>query len=173
MCSSDLPLLLEKYMAAARRISTLAVGDRDVKSYTATYDVPRRLWQDDRMSEDLPFGSRGGLAVRHNFPVDGEYTIKVRLIRNNDNYIKGLGDRHQIDVRMDGKRLKLFAIGGEPKGRSGPVYSFINKDYKGDSEQESYEFTADFALEVRFPASAGMHSITAADRKSTRLNSSH
>jgi mono/diheme cytochrome c family protein len=156
------PLLLEKYMAVARRISTQAVGDADVKTYTATYDVPRRLTQEDRMSEDLPFGSRGGLAARHTFPVDGEYAIKVRLMRNNDNYIRGLGDRHQLDVRMDGKRLKLFAIGGEPKGRSGPVYAFINKDYKGDAEQENYEFTADYGVEVRFPATAGTHTITAA-----------
>jgi hypothetical protein len=156
------PLLIEKYMAAARRISTMAVGDRDVKAYTSTYDVHRRLTQDDRMSEDLPFGSRGGLAVRHHFPADGDYTIKVRLIRNNDNYIKGLGDRHQIDVRLDGRRLRLFAIGGEPVGRSGPVYAFINKDYKGDPAQEKYEFTADFGLEVRFPAAAGVHTITAA-----------
>ncbi|MSO19743.1 MAG: DUF1592 domain-containing protein [Acidobacteria bacterium] len=156
------PLLLEKYMVAARRISTLAVGDADVKTFTATYDVPRRLTQDDRMSEDLPFGSRGGLAVRHFFPVDGEYSIKVRLMKNNDNYIRGLGDRHQLDVRMDGARVKLFSVGGESVGRSGPVYAFINKDYKGDAEQENYELTADAHLQVRFPATAGTHTIAVA-----------
>ena len=156
------PLLIEKYMAAARRISTLAVGDADIKTFTASYDVSRRLTQDDRMSEDLPFGSRGGLAVRHFFPVDGEYSIKVRLMKNNDNYIRGLGDRHQLDVRMDGARVKLFSVGGESVGRSGPVYAFINKDYKGDAEQENYEFTADAHLQVRFPATAGTHTVAVA-----------
>jgi hypothetical protein len=149
------PVLLEGYMSAARRISEFAVGNPDIRPSTASYDVPRRLVQDDRVSEDLPFGSRGGIAVPHHFPLDGEYVIKVRLRRNNDNYIRGLGEPHQLDVRVDGARLKLFTIGGEHKGRSGPIYSFINKDYKGDPEQEDYEFTADEGLEVRFQAKAG------------------
>ena len=149
------PLLVERYMSAARKISRLAIGDPDVRPFTAEYNVSRRLVQDDRMSEDLPFGSRGGTAIRHYFPLDGEYVIKVRLQRNNDNYIRGLGEPHQLDVRLDGARLQLFTIGGEHKGRSGPVYSFINKDYLGDPEQEKYEFTADEGLEVRFQAKAG------------------
>jgi len=149
------PLLLERYMAAARKISLLAVGDAALRPFAASYDVSRRLVQDDRMSEDLPFGSRGGSAIRHTFPLDGEYVIKIRLQRNNDNYIRGLDEPHQLDVRLDGARLKLFTIGGEHMGRSAPVYSFINKDYKGDPEQEKYEFTADAGLEVRFQAEAG------------------
>ena len=149
------PLLVERYMSAARKISRLAIGDPDVRPFTAEYNVSRRLVQDDRMSDDLPFGSRGGTAIRHYFPLDGEYVIKIRLQRNNDNYIRGLGEPHQLDVRLDGARLKLFTIGGEHKGRSGPVYAFINKDYLGDPEQEKYEFSADAGLEVRFQAKAG------------------
>ena len=149
------PLLVERYMSAARKVSRLAIGDPDMRPFAASYDVPRRLVQDDRMSEDLPFGSRGGIAIRHNFPLDGEYVIKVRLQRNNDNYIRGLGEPHQLDVRLDGARLKLFTIGGKHKGRSSPVYSFINKDYLGDPEQERYEFSADAGLELRFQAKAG------------------
>ena len=149
------PLLVERYMSAARKISRLAVGDPNVRPFTAEYNVSRRLVQDDRMSEDLPFGSFGGTAIRHHFPLDGEYLIKVRLQRNNDNYIRGLGEPHQLDVRLDGARLQLFTIGGEHKGRSGPVYAFINKDYLGDPAQEKYEFSADAGLEVRFQAKAG------------------
>ena len=149
------PLLVERYVAAAAKVSRLAVGDPSVRPFTESYDVSRRLVQDDRVSDDLPFGSRGGIAIRHNFPLDGEYEIKVRLQRNNDNYIRGLDEPHQLDVRLDGARIRLFTIGGEHKGRSGPIYSFINPDYKGDPEQEKYEFTADAALEVRFPARAG------------------
>ncbi|MCZ6491624.1 MAG: DUF1592 domain-containing protein, partial [Acidobacteria bacterium] len=150
------PLLVERYMSAARKISRLAVGDPDVRPFTTEYNVSRRLVQNGRMSEDLPFGSRGGTAIRHHFPLDGEYLIQVRLQRNNDNYIRGLGEPHQLDVRLDGARLQLFTIGGEHQGRSSPVYSFINKDYLGDPEQENYEFSADAGLEVRFQAKAGV-----------------
>jgi mono/diheme cytochrome c family protein len=155
------PLLVEKYLSAARKISRLAIGERSVHAFTAEYDVSRRLVQDDRMSEDLPFGSRGGLAIQHDFPLDGEYVIKVRLQRNNDNYVKGMGEPHQLDVRLDGSRIKLFSVGGEHKGRSAPVYSFINKDYRGDPEQEAYEtIDADAGLEVRFQAKAGTRVVT-------------
>jgi len=153
------PLLVERYMAAARKISLLAVGDPGTRPYTESYSVPRRLVQDDRASEDLPFGTRGGTVIRHSFPLDGEYVVKIRLQRNNDNYIRGLNEPHQLDVRLDGALLRSFRVGGEHRGRSSPVYSFINKDYIGDPEQEIYEFTADAGLEVRFAATAGIREI--------------
>ena len=65
--------LMERYLTAARRISQLALGDPTAASRTHTYSVPQLEAQDDRTSDDLPFGSRGGLAVRHYFPLDGEY----------------------------------------------------------------------------------------------------
>ena len=73
------PALLERYLAAARRISRLAIGDPTIGPgfAGATYAVPKMLLQNDRRSEDLPFGSRGGLAIRHYFPLDGEYGIKI------------------------------------------------------------------------------------------------
>ena len=156
------PLLVEKYVSAAGKISRLALGDPAIRPYTESHDVSRRLMQDDRVSEDLPFGSRGGIAARHNFPVDGEYVLKVRLQRDNDNYIRGLNEPHQLDVRLDGARIKLFTVGGENKGRSGPLYTFINAEYRGDPEQEKYETAADSILEVRFPTKAGMRLIQVA-----------
>ena len=66
-------------MSAARKISRLAVGDASSRPVSQMYETPRYLMQDDRMSEDLPFGSRGGIAIRHYFPLDGEYVIKVAL----------------------------------------------------------------------------------------------
>ena len=151
------PLLAEKYVAAADKISRLAIGTPSIRPATEMYTVPEKLTQHDRMSEDLPFGSRGGISVRHNFPTDGEYVINIRLTRNLDNYIRGLGEPHQVDIRLDGARLKLITVGGEHKGKSGPIYTFVNKDYKGDPEQEKYEFGADLGLEVRFEVSAGPH----------------
>ena len=58
------------------------------------------------MSEDLPFGSRGGLAVQHHFPVDGEYLIKIRLQRTHASQIRGLAEPNDIEVRLDRRRVK-------------------------------------------------------------------
>src|SRR5579872_3546111 len=56
------PALMEQYMAAARKISRLAVGDPSIVPVYETYSIPSTLGQDQRMGEDLPFGSRGGIA---------------------------------------------------------------------------------------------------------------
>src|SRR5205823_1679629 len=78
------PGLMERYMLAAAKISRQALGDVTLRPTTVTYKTSALLIQNDRMSEDLPFGSRGGLAVRHNFPLDGEYVLKVDISRNLD-----------------------------------------------------------------------------------------
>ena len=107
------PLLMEKYMSAARKISRLAVGDTAIRRDFVTYDVPRFLLQNDRMSEGLPFGSRGGIAVRHYFPVDGEYVIRIHLKTNyHGQSILGLAEENQVDLRLDGSRIRTFTIGG-------------------------------------------------------------
>jgi len=67
------PVLLERYLSTARKISRTAVGDTTIPVSYQTYDVPHRLIQDDRLGEDAPVGSRGGTIVRHLFSVDGEY----------------------------------------------------------------------------------------------------
>ena len=161
------PALLERYLSAARKISRLALGDPDISPVFEGYNVPKYFVQDDRMSEALPFGSRGGIAVRHNFPLDGEYLLKVRLARNSRDYITGLLDKpHQLDVRLDGARLELFTIGGENHGRSAPLFS---NNAMGDRAQDIYERTADDILEVRFPATAGPQQIEVAFLKETSM----
>ena len=77
------PSLLDRYLLAAEKIGQLAVGNPRMRPDVVTYSLPKSLRQDDtRMSEDLPFGSRGGTAVRHTFPVDGEYEIRLRMQRS-------------------------------------------------------------------------------------------
>jgi hypothetical protein len=147
------PTRLERYLSAARTISRLAVGDTAIAPAFATYDVPKGLVQDDRTSEDLPFGSRGGIAVHHRFPVDAEYVVKVRLRRQLYDYIIGLGRPHRLEVRLDGKLLSAFTVGGEKRGRPAPA-SFVGQ-ILGDPAWEQYMHSADAGLEVRFPAKAG------------------
>jgi hypothetical protein len=156
------PLLMERYMIAAGKISRLAIGNPAIRPGAEEYKVSQSLIQDDRQSEDLPFGSRGGVAIRHTFPLDGEYVIRIRLQRNDDGFIRGMGEAHPLDVRLDRSRIKLFTVGGERKGRSGPLFTRNSSDYRGDPEQVDYEMTGDSALEVRFPAKAGTRQLEVA-----------
>src|SRR5579872_6293121 len=73
------PVLLENYLSAARTISRLAVGDPTLHPVIDTFKFSKLLFQDDQMSDDLPFGSQGGALIRYHFPLDAEYTIKVLL----------------------------------------------------------------------------------------------
>ena len=149
------PALLENYLAGARMISRLAVGATSRKPMVDVFKVERDMVQDERMSEDLPFGSRGGTAVTYQFPVDGEYLFKIELKRQLYDYIVGMGEPHQLDVRLDGALLKRFTVGGEAKGMTTPENFAGNTP--GDPEWESYMLTADRGLEVRAPVKAGPH----------------
>jgi hypothetical protein len=144
---------LDRYMSAARKVSRLAVGLPPADPGINTFEVPLLLVQDDRLSEDLPLGSRGGVAVRHNFPVDGEYLIKVRLRRTYQDYIMGMGMPQELDVRIDGRLIERFTVGGEAKGKAGPA-SFASTEF-GDPEWEEYLRHADDGLELRTTVKAG------------------
>ena len=159
------PLLMERYMLAAGKVSRLAIGDPTIRPASEEYKLPQLLVQEERMSDSLPFGSRGGIAVQHRFPLDGEYVIRIRLQRNNDGYIRGLREPNQLNVRLDGARIKTFTVGGEYPGRTGPVFSRNDPDYRGDTEQVAYEYSADADLEVRFAAKAGTRLVGVAFQK--------
>src|SRR5262245_21783549 len=81
------PALLDRYLSAASAVSRLAIGDAAIAPVVDTYRVSPRLVQDERTSDLLPFGSRGGIAIPHNFPVDGEYSFKVVLSRQLYDYL--------------------------------------------------------------------------------------
>src|SRR2546425_3078956 len=74
------PALMERYIGAAAKISRLAVGDTDIGPLSTTYKVRGDLTQEDHI-EGLPLGTRGGILIRHNFPVDGEYQFKFSLLK--------------------------------------------------------------------------------------------
>jgi hypothetical protein len=149
---------LERYMSVARQVTRLATGLPPTRPTIETFEIPLHVIQDDRQSEDLPFGSRGGIAVRHDFPVDGEYLIKVRLQRQYQDYLKGMGWPQQVEVRLDGKLLKRFTVGGAGKGR--PAASSYAGDgepgFAGDDSWEKYmQIGGDAGLEMRVPVQAG------------------
>jgi hypothetical protein len=146
--------LLERYLSAARKIARLAVGETPSGPATSTYRVPILYVQDDRVSELLPFGSRGGIGIEHYFPVDGEYDLEVTLHRNYVNYVRGMGSRHELQVRLDGRLVRTFTFGGtEPDVLQAPA-SYGGNQF-GDPEWEEYMLFADANLRVRFEAEAG------------------
>lgn len=155
------PAHLERYLTAAREVSRLAVGDSTLGEVprSATYRVPRLLEQDVRLGDDLPFGSRGGIAVRHNFPMNGDYTFKIRLRRQVYDYIIGMGRAQDLDIRVDGTRVHRFRVGGGATGTPGPLT--WNGEIVGDTSYELYMHAADQGLEVRAPVTAGVHLVSA------------
>jgi uncharacterized protein DUF1592/uncharacterized protein DUF1588/uncharacterized protein DUF1587/uncharacterized protein DUF1585/uncharacterized protein DUF1595/cytochrome c len=151
------PRLLENYLAAASVVSRLAIGRESIGPVEHTVKIPTALVQDDRTSEDLPFGSRGGASIPYHFPLDGEYSISVRLKRQLYLYLIGMGEPHQIDIRVDGALVKRFTIGGQGKGMTAPE-SFAGNT-QGEPEWEVYMHTADDTLTVRAPITAGAHRV--------------
>jgi hypothetical protein len=153
---------LERYLSVARQVTRLATGLPPTSPTLDRFAIPLHVLQDDRQSEDLPFGSRGGMAIHYNFPVDGEYRIKVHLQRQYQEYIKGMGWPQQLDVRLDGKLLKRFTVGGGAQGRpAGASYAGDGEPgFAGDPEWEKYMQTGgDAALEVRVPIDAGPRTV--------------
>jgi mono/diheme cytochrome c family protein len=149
---------LERYMSVARQVTRLATGLPPASPRLETFQIPLHLLQDDRQSEDLPLGSRGGIAIHYDFPVDGQYLIKVRLQRQYQDYLKGIGWPQQLDVRLDGKLLKRFTVGGAAQGRPAAASWAGSGEpgFAGDPEWEKYmQLTGDAGLEIRVPVKAG------------------
>jgi hypothetical protein len=108
---SNSPALLLAYLAAARKISAVAVGDRRMTPGSDTYSVGQDLSQDQHL-EGLPLGTVGGMRVRHIFPLDAEYEFQIRLYRTNLNAIHGIEDPQELEFTIDGERLLLTELGG-------------------------------------------------------------
>jgi mono/diheme cytochrome c family protein len=151
------PALLDRYVAAAANIARRAVGDAKMPPAFERYGAIQGnsneqtyLRQTERLTEDFPLGSRGGIAVRHYFPVDGEYVFKIRLQRNYESVIRGLNLANQFEIRVDGNRVGQFTIGGG--GAASQAKNFL---YDGDE-----------ALQVRVPVKAGLRRVVATMLKS-------
>ncbi len=142
------PSLMERYLSASWNISRLAMGNTAIVPSTATYRVRPDLSQDQHI-DGLPLGTRGGMLVKHDFPVDGEYIIKVRLWRNTFDLMRGMDYPHQIEMNVDGARVRLVTAGGKE--------DFFRM------AQNPCDFGADLdqRLTVRIPIKAGVHSISA------------
>ena len=108
------PATMERYLAAALKISRVAVGDPDMGALVNTHITPVRQTQDGR-NEALPFGTRGGLQIDGYFPLDAEYEFKVETADVG-------ADVHQLEISIDGERKAITNVSrrpGVPAGKTG------------------------------------------------------
>jgi cytochrome c551/c552 len=115
------PALLERYMSAAGKISRLAVGDPKTSPIIDTYRVRADVTQNDHI-DGLPLGTRGGVRIQHNFPLDGEYTIKVKLLKSTvDLLFGGTAPDETLEIAVNGARVGYITINPTPKEAPKPA----------------------------------------------------
>lgn len=143
------PTLLERYLAAAKKISALAVGSPVPVPQTETFKVPPDLTQEHHL-EGMPLGTRGGAGFQHHFPRDAEYTLQVRLMRDRNEEVEGLRGRYEVFLLLDDELIKTFEVKRPEDG--------LSHDH------------VDRHMNARIPVKAGPHRITATFvRKSSAL----
>jgi hypothetical protein len=135
------PTLLERYLSAARKISRLALGIPGKSPGGDTVTLPPDLTQETHFN-GLPVGTRGGTVVSHNFPVDAEYDVQIRLARDRNEHVEGLVGSHDIELMLDGKRVRVFTVRPPPSGQD---HSRVDQE-----------------LKVRIPVKAGPHEVATA-----------
>lgn len=140
------PSLLEQYLTASRKIMELAVGDLRQDTVSTVYNVPPDAPQGQHLP-GMPLGTRGGMLIEHNFPLDGDYEFRSYLIRNIVGYMTGLEWPHQFEISIDGERVFLAQVGGEEDN----LASDINFAEAADA--------IDARLQVRVPVTAGLHRV--------------
>jgi hypothetical protein len=154
------PSLLERYVAAAAKISRLAVGERDAAPNQVTYTVRGDLSQ-NRTLEGQPLGTRGGTTVKHNFPADGDYQIKLSLLKLSFGQVFGEGaEGEELEVTLNGTRVRLFKLDEVPMFfmRQSPG-SHPEKPKPTDPIEERVKMTPDIRLEFTLKVKAGPQTI--------------
>ncbi|HWL64210.1 MAG TPA: DUF1592 domain-containing protein [Steroidobacteraceae bacterium] len=100
------PALMEAYLSAAGNISRLAMGTETTPTL-AVFDAPHDTSQNEYV-EGLPFGTRGGMLIEHEFPADGEYTFTVKGMTGYFTAVLGNVKGEKLEVTVDGQRVYLY-----------------------------------------------------------------
>jgi mono/diheme cytochrome c family protein len=128
------PALMEAYLSAAGKISRLAMGS-ETSAKQMVFDVPADTAQNHRV-EGLPFGTRGGMLIKYEFPADGEYTFTVKGVTGYFTRVLGQITNEKLELTIDGERLYLF-----------------------DWDREIGNTTGNGGTSPKFPLRAGLHTI--------------
>jgi mono/diheme cytochrome c family protein len=143
------PVLLERFMDAAGKVSALAVGDPDIGAGSDTFRIRQDASQDVHI-EGMPLGTIGGILGKVVLPLDGEYLLSVKMFRTNLGVMRGLEYEHEIEFSVDGERVHSFKMGGEADFKA----NLVNMTKAGDEVDERGR--------VRLRLTAGPHEIAAA-----------
>jgi len=148
------PTLLERYLSAAERVSRLAVGRPIAAPNVETFSIRDDYPQEQRF-DGLPFGTRGGMRIRHTFPLDAEYVIETRLSRRAGNGanedVARFDDAYDLEVSVDGGEVHRFTLAGQ-RGQRRP----------NSLEQPLDRKTIDSDWNARLPIKAGPHDVQVA-----------
>jgi mono/diheme cytochrome c family protein len=139
------PSLLEQYLSAARRVSSLAVGT-DTEVVRQAYRVPPDDSQQDEV-DGLGLGTRGGLLFHHNFPQDADYELAIGIMRNFHGYMTGLEFAHRVEIAIDGEQVFVAQVGG------------VEDNLASDRNQSAAAEEIDERLKARVPVAAGPHEV--------------
>jgi hypothetical protein len=117
------PTLLESYLQAAQRISSLALGVVG-KSPGGDFETLRPDLTQEQQFEDQPLGTHGGMIMKYTFPQDADYDITVRLQRDRNEHVEGIAGSNDVEVMLDGERVRLVTV--RPPGSND--HSAVDKD---------------------------------------------
>jgi cytochrome c551/c552 len=161
------PALQERYIAAAGKISRLAVGDPATSPIVDTYRVRSDISQDDHI-EGLPLGTRGGVLIHHNFPLDGEYVIKVKLLKSTvDLLFGGNAQDETLEIAVNGERVKTLTINPKKKEESKPEVKVKSDGFDPAAATKLSMSQPPDSLEARLFVNAGPQTVTVAFLKKT------
>jgi cytochrome c551/c552 len=138
------PSLMERYVAAAEKVSRRAIGLDTHASAPKIVELRADLTQEQEM-ENMPFGTRGGVSFHHTFPQDANYEFEIRLSRDRDENVEGLTEPHQLELSIDGARVEMVTVQPSPSKAEDAYYR----------RPDSSVFT------FRIPVKAGPHDIAA------------
>src|SRR5438094_3125775 len=148
--------LVEAYVSAAQKISRLAIGEAASPSLTV-YRTPEDTSQDYHI-EGLPFGTRGGMLVKHVFPSDGEYNMTITPIFGDNMSPAGFGSVpcEKLEVLLDGERIELLDWQGG--GRTPPANCGGRRVASVQSGQTGQDLGRT-SMKIRISTKAGLHDL--------------
>ena len=130
------PTLLDRYISAAQKISSLALGAAR-RPGGDTFRIRADVTQEEHVT-GLPPGTRGGTLINYTFPQDAEYDFQIRLARDRNEEVEGLHEPHQLELLLDGERAQSFTV--------------------APAKDKNYE-AIDRHLKFRMPVTAGPHKV--------------
>ena len=125
------PVLLERYMGAAGKVSALAVGDPDM---APERDLPHPAGcSRTSISKDMPIGTVGGILAKVTLPARRRVRFHGAMFRTNLGVTRGLEYEHEIEYTVDGRRVHMFKMGGEDDFKA----NLVNMTKLGDDDRRA------------------------------------